>query len=337
MGNTTPGPTPPKPASTGTAAPTQSASVKPASGTPPVAQNCPGTICPKTAPAPAPVSGDKAWYEQVWDGMKKGGTEDVRDDLGEPPSPDDKPSGGWEYLGYGVYGAMKGRAEGRAGPGRVSGIGKGRAPKSTPGKAPAPKDKPAEPAAATPAAANGNGGGFSKGGAAKGDCDVKPYKDQKCPPGQQAHHIVPDYALRYGTRGEGAKGEKRIPGMPSLDDGPSICLSGGSKEKGSEHNKGHEGTDPRIKKEGQRTKNGPIGAAPIGDIVDISIEEVSKVKPHCADEVKKKTNEAFKDVDRTKYGRTTQMPPKAGTDAHGSLSRGSVHTSNTPKPRGRKQ
>jgi hypothetical protein len=30
------------------------------------------------------------------------------------------------------------------------------------------------------------------------------------------------------------------------DDGPSICLSGNAKTQGSDHNKAHEGTDPRI-------------------------------------------------------------------------------------------
>ena len=87
----------------------------------------------------------------------------------------------------------------------------------------------------------------------------------------------------------------------------------------------HRGTDPRIKSAGDRTDNGSTDVAPIGEIIDISVDEVSKVKPHCSEEVKSKVDQAFKGVDRSKYGRTTQQPPKAGTDGHRSLSRGDSH------------
>lgn len=195
------------------------------------------------------------------------------------------------------------------------------------------RTKPEEekPEAQKPQSGAGGDGFSVQGSGGGGDCGIKPYKDQKCPAGQQAHHIVPDYALRYGSRGKGAKGQDRIPGMPSLDDGPSICLTGQAKTTGSEHNAAHEGTDPKIAALGNRTDNGQGGTAPIGDIIDISVEEVSKVKPHCADEIKRKTNEAFKDVDRSKYGRTTQQPPAKGSEARGSLERGDTHT---PKDNG---
>lgn len=171
-----------------------------------------------------------------------------------------------------------------------------------------------------------------------GDCGIKPYKDQKCPKGQQAHHIVPDYALRYGNR---KNAEARIPGMPSLNDGPSICLSGGSRTKNSEHNQAHDGTDPKIMAAGQRTDNGSVGVAPIGEILDISIEEVGKVKPHCQEEIKRKVDDAFKGVDRNKYGRTTQQLPKEGSEAHAKLKDGNVHTDtgrtiNKKPPRGKR-
>ncbi|MET3120383.1 hypothetical protein AAKU64_004635, partial [Undibacterium sp. GrIS 1.8] len=154
------------------------------------------------------------------------------------------------------------------------------------------------------------------------DCGIKPYKDQKCPKGQQAHHIVPDYALRYGNR---KNTQARIPGMPSLDDGPSICLSGGSKTNGSEHNQAHEGTDPKIAAAGLRADNGPNGLATMGEILDISTDEVAKVKPHCKDEIKRKVDEAFKGVDKNKYGRTTQALPKG--EARATLEDGGAHES----------
>lgn len=188
-----------------------------------------------------------------------------------------------------------------------------------------------------PESSGGGGDGFHVQGTGSGGdsgCGIKPYKDQKCPAGQQAHHIVPDYALRYGSRGKGAKGQDRIPGMPSLADGPSICLGGGSKTPGSEHNQAHEGTDPRVAAAGKRTDNGPLGTAPLGEIVDISIEEVSKVKPHCGDEIKQKVDEAFKGVDRSQYGRTTQQPPAKETSARAALERGDRHGT-TPNKRRR--
>lgn len=313
-----------------TPAQTQQAKVQPASGPSPSASNAPGKILNQPDP----------WYAEVWKGAVKQAVA-AGDELGEPQDPANTPTGGWQKVGAGLQMVVSSMAESRGGGGRGrAGLGRvGKKVGTPPAKGPADPPKTPPPNSTPPATAsgpqpaNGSNGGISLASGKAEDCGIKPYKDQKCAAGQQAHHIVPDYALRYGTRGEGAKGEKRIPGMPSLEDGPSICLSGGSKEKGSEHNKGHEGTDPRIKKEGQRKKNGQIGVAPIGDIIDISIEEVSKVKPHCADEIKKKTNEAFKGVDRTKYGRTTQMPPKAGTDAHGSLSTGARKP---PKPKGRK-
>lgn len=153
-------------------------------------------------------------------------------------------------------------------------------------------------------------------------CGIKAYKDLKCPEGQQKHHIVPDYALRYGKRGDDAK---RIPGMPSFDDGPSICLTGGSKVKGSDHNLAHEGTDPKFDAAGKRTDNGEKGVALIGELIDIAVEEVAKVRPECADEVKRKVDDAFKNVDRSKYGRTTQQPPKEGTPAHTAQKNGDSH------------
>lgn len=170
----------------------------------------------------------------------------------------------------------------------------------------------------------GGGDGFTVLGSG-GDCGIKAFKDQKCAAGQQRHHIVPDYALRYGSRAKGAKGQERIPGMPAYEDGPSICLSGQARSGGSEHNAVHEGVDPRISAAGKRNDNGAEGLAPIGEIIDISVEEAAKAKPHCADEIKRKTDEAFKDVDRKKYGRTTQQPPAKGSDAQAALERGERH------------
>lgn len=167
----------------------------------------------------------------------------------------------------------------------------------------------------------GGGGGVTIAGPAKSDkCGIKPYKDLKCPKGQQAHHIVPDYTQRYGARKDTTS---RIPGSVALDDGPSICLSGGSKVAGTEHHKAHFGTDPRIASAGGRTDNGPVGAATMGELIDISVEEVSKVRPECSEEIKSEVDKAFKNVNRNQLGRTTQQVSKGETRA--ALERGETH------------
>lgn len=66
----------------------------------------------------------------------------------------------------------------------------------------------------------------------------------------------------------------------------------------------------------------------MGDILDISVEEVSKVKPHCKEEIEREVRKTFKDVDRNKYGRTTQSLPEGET--RGTLERGESHTTTAP-------
>ena len=87
----------------------------------------------------------------------------------------------------------------------------------------------------------------------------------------------------------------------------------------------HADADPKIAAAGQRTDNGPVGAAPVGEIIDISVAEVGKVKPPCQDEIKRKVDDAFKGVDWNKYGRTTQPLPKDETKT--TLQRGDAHES----------
>ena len=82
-------------------------------------------------------------------------------------------------------------------------------------------------------------------------CIVRKYKDIKdrcmveCGSTSQAHHIVPDYLLRYGTRPQ--PNDTRIPPPegsakpPDLKNGPAICLDGGASTRGSEHNTAHLG------------------------------------------------------------------------------------------------
>lgn len=56
-------------------------------------------------------------------------------------------------------------------------------------------------------------------------CNVGPYREVRKNRAGGAHHIVPDMALRYGTRAEGMRGQNRIPNAPSFQGGIAICLS----------------------------------------------------------------------------------------------------------------
>lgn len=121
-------------------------------------------------------------------------------------------------------------------------------------------------------------GGGSGGGKVKGTrkrrpsrrCELVPYKELECAPGQEAHHVVPDWMLRLGKR----NAPERIPGMPSLDAGPAICLEGGG---GEEHQRAHKRTDKlaqRVGKSGRST--GTPGTIRLGQAKKISSRAIEK-------------------------------------------------------------
>lgn len=101
-------------------------------------------------------------------------------------------------------------------------------------------------------------------------CELVPYDELQCEPGQQAHHVVPDWMLRIGKR----DGSERIPGMPSLESGPAICLEGGG---GKAHNVAHRHTDrpaERIARSGRST--GMAGTLKLGQAKVISARAIEK-------------------------------------------------------------
>jgi len=136
------------------------------------------------------------------------------------------------------------------------------------------------------------------------DCVVGSYDEikNKCPEGSQAHHIVPDYTARVGTRVEGMAGQNRIPKMPSFGDGPSICLKGQARTTGSEHNRAHQ-CDADIAAAG-----GSTGAAPVSKVVPIATDAAVKAKPKCEQQIR--------DEVKKRYGRTTQQPSTGTTRSH---------------------
>jgi hypothetical protein len=136
-------------------------------------------------------------------------------------------------------------------------------------------------------------------------CIVGPYNKIKnlCGPGRQAHHIVPDYTLRYGNRAEGERGINRIPGMPSFGDGPAICLEGHAGMADTEHYEAHM-ADALIAALGVQT-----GTARIEDIKDIAVAAVINIKSDCAPEILTLTEATFATVDENQLARTTKSLP----------------------------
>jgi hypothetical protein len=152
------------------------------------------------------------------------------------------------------------------------------------------------------------GGGFIRGNDLS-KCKTGTYKGLKCP-GEHKHHVVPDRTSRTGTRKEGAGGKNRIPGTDTLNEGFSVCLS----ER--DHQKIHKETDPKIVASGKGTATGlPNGVGTLGGVIDIAVDDLQKMyrengNQSCADDVKKKADDHFKDQDRKKQVNTTQNPKK---------------------------
>ncbi len=146
----------------------------------------------------------------------------------------------------------------------------------------------------------------ASGSDADEDCIVGTYDEikDKCPTGSQAHHIVPDYTARTGTRVEGIAGKNRIPGMPSFGDGPSICLKGHARVDGSEHNEAHK-CDKRI----AALSGTKPGTGSVADVVEISTEAAVAAKPECEEKIKKQVEKSYPNhANDNRSMRTTQQP-----------------------------
>ena len=138
----------------------------------------------------------------------------------------------------------------------------------------------------------------------KRPCRTGRYGSLVCDPGEQAHHIVADYTLRYGNRAEGVAGVNRIPGLPSFNDGPAICLQGYAKTAGDEHNIAHE-ADAAIAALG-----GATGTAPINQITLISVASATKARPKCAAEIANAVAQRPSLLGNTAARTTIQLPGK---------------------------
>ncbi|SEI13715.1 hypothetical protein, partial [Paracoccus alkenifer] len=93
--------------------------------------------------------------------------------------------------------------------------------------------------------------------------------------GMQAHHIVPDWTLRYGARG---KADQRIPNMPSLNDGMAICVMGHATKEDTEHNHAHF-ADAAIEAIGKTST--PPHTATVAQVRNESFRAMARVRPDC--------------------------------------------------------
>ncbi|WP_421357943.1 DUF4150 domain-containing protein [Agrobacterium rosae] len=105
--------------------------------------------------------------------------------------------------------------------------------------------------------------------------------------GMEAHHIVPDWTLRYGAR---ADATKRIKNLPSLNDGMSICVIGNAAMQDTEHNEAHLG-DSAIEGIGRRSN--PPGTALLSQVLTISTKAMVAARPDCAKEIVTKASGQF--------------------------------------------
>lgn len=137
-------------------------------------------------------------------------------------------------------------------------------------------------------------------------CQVDRYAKMKNICGQydmQAHHIVPDWTLRYGAREEA---DKRIPNMPSLNDGMAICVIGNARTQSTEHWEGHL-ADKAIEDIGKNAT--PPFTAPLSKVAQKSAEAMIKVRPDCTKEIMAAMVKQFAGKNPNQLLRAKQYPP----------------------------
>ena len=171
-------------------------------------------------------------------------------------------------------------------------------------------------------------------------CKVGPCRLMKdaCGPGTQAHHIIPDYTLRYGNRGEAERNAKRVGDLgevqntghyPTFNEDMCICLQGNAKipadsdlapdDPEREHQLAHEG-DLQIAAKG---KSGDlVGTVTIETVKDQSRYALLAVRGECSSEINGAIEMEFQGVDPRQLARSTQGLPQG--DALGALKAGKL-------------
>lgn len=132
-------------------------------------------------------------------------------------------------------------------------------------------------------------------------CNPGAHGKNECPPNQQSHHIIADYILRIGTRTEPGA---RLPGAPSLNEGPAICLTD------AEHARVHELMDGAIKAAG-----GATGTVSFDKVKQIAYDALAKAKPDCKGKFEAATDEYFQKISQDALVRAYKTASKAVKEA----------------------
>ncbi|MDD7973675.1 hypothetical protein [Roseinatronobacter alkalisoli] len=137
-------------------------------------------------------------------------------------------------------------------------------------------------------------------------CEVGPYSRMSgiCRRyGMQAHHIVPDWTLRYGARNDSSR---RIPNMPGLNEGMAICVMGQARVEGDEHNSAHF-ADGAIEQLGLGST--PQYTATLAEVTDASEIAMVAVRPDCAAQIAAGLEAQFGPLNQNQLLRAKQYPP----------------------------
>lgn len=145
-----------------------------------------------------------------------------------------------------------------------------------------------------------------------GPCLIGAYGTLKCPKGNEAHHIVPDYTLRIGGRYESSKRIKTNPKLPSLRGGMCICLNKKERKDDfivNEHKEAHK-ADSAIRNLGKTSK--VPGTVKLSTVMRSSIGIMSIVKPECAAQISVAVTAEFAGIDGDTLVRSDyHRPPSA--------------------------
>lgn len=157
------------------------------------------------------------------------------------------------------------------------------------------------------------------------ECKVGPYEDVAPICNGEAHHIVPDFAYRLGTRptlaAERASTANRIPNAPTFNQGMSICLTR------EQHGSGEDGLHGQMRAPLRALGEvSPVpGTAPMGAILAESVRQIEEI-PSLPEECKQlavamTTGQVLTQTGTSAPGRTLEAPLPSG-EARRVLSQG---------------
>ena len=159
------------------------------------------------------------------------------------------------------------------------------------------------------------------------NCIIGPYEEIRgtCGENGEAHHIVPDFALRTGNRALARAGDTatRIANAPSLARGMAICLGGGARIVNTEHHSAHAITDAMIRNAGTANTQMP-GTATWSDVFIASIAGIAEAKPECVTQATGRVAEQFSNMSPNQLLRARINPNSLSQGTKDALQNGAL-------------